>query len=301
MNILITGARGFVGKNLAEALRNIQQKKDRTRPKLIVENIYEYDVATEPALLDDYCKSADFVFNLAGVNRPKNNEEFMAGFASTLLNTLKKHHNTSPVMLASSIQASLTGRYGDSDYGKSKLAGEQLFFKYAQETGAKVLVYRFPNLFGKWCRPNYNSVVATFCHNIANDLPIQVNDPSTQLELLYIDDLITELLDALEGNEHLCEYDPGEPAEMIIKSDEADRRRYCYAPVTHKAALGEIAELLDLPAAAPVSPYASYSLQFLPKEAVFHISVLFTGKQDKIPVKNELRRQGQLHRAVKDG
>ena len=248
MNILITGARGFVGKNLAEALRNIQQKKDRTRPKLIVENIYEYDVATEPALLDDYCKSADFVFNLAGVNRPKNNEEFMAGnfgFASTLLNTLKKHHNTSPVMLASSIQASLTGRYGDSDYGKSKLAGEQLFFKYAQETGAKVLVYRFPNLFGKWCRPNYNSVVATFCHNIANDLPIQVNDPSTQLELLYIDDLITELLDALEGNEHLCEYDAGEPAEMIIKSDEADRGRYCYAPVTHKAALGEIAELLN--------------------------------------------------------
>ena len=173
MNILITGARGFVGKNLAEALRNIQQKKDRTRPNLNIQNIYEYDVATEPALLEDYCKNADFVFNLAGVNRPKNNEEFMAGnfgFASTLLNTLKKHHNTSPVMLASSIQASLTGRYGDSDYGKSKLAGEQLFFKYAQETGAKVLVYRFPNLFGKWCRPNYNSVVATFCHNIANDL-----------------------------------------------------------------------------------------------------------------------------------
>ena len=303
MNILITGARGFVGKNLAEALRNIQQKKDRTRPKLIIENIYEYDLATEPALLEDYCKSADFVFNLAGVNRPKNNEEFMAGnfgFASVLLNTLKKHHNPCPVMLASSIQASLTGRYADSDYGKSKLAGEELFFKYAQETGAKVLVYRFPNLFGKWCRPNYNSVVATFCHNIANGLPIQVDDPSTQLELLYIDDLITELLDALEGKEHRCEYGGGETAETISKSGEADGGRYCCAPATHKAALGEIAELLDTfrqqPQSLLMPPIPSDS--FAKKLYSTYLSYL-PESRTKFPLKMNLDHRGSFTELLK--
>lgn len=242
MNILVTGAAGFVGKNLTASLRNLQQNKDRTRPRLVIENIFEYDLSTDPALLDEFCKKADFVFNLAGVNRPKNNEDFMAenfGFASVLLDTLKKHKNQCPVMLASSIQATLIGRYADSDYGKSKLAGEELFFKYGKETGAKILVYRFPNLFGKWCRPNYNSVVATFCNNIANDLPIQVNDPSNELEFLYIDDLVTELLDALEGKEHHCEFDGVETVTAAKKAG-----RYCYAPVTHKVTLGEIAELL---------------------------------------------------------
>lgn len=242
MNVLVTGAAGFVGKNLTASLRNLQQNKDRTRPGLVIENIFEYDLSTDPALLDEFCKKADFVFNLAGVNRPKNNEDFMAGnfgFASVLLDTLKKHKNRCPVMLASSIQATLIGRYADSDYGKSKLAGEELFFKYGKETGAKILVYRFPNLFGKWCRPNYNSVVATFCNNIANDLPIQVNDPSAELEFLYIDDLVTELLDALEGKEHHCEFDGVEAVSATKKAG-----RYCYAPVTHKVTLGEIAELL---------------------------------------------------------
>ena len=241
MNILVTGSAGFVGQNLIESLKNIQQNRDRTRPKLKIDTIFEYDIKTNPALLDDYCKSADFVFNLAGVNRPENNDEFMAGnfgFASTLLNTLRKYKNNCPVMLSSSIQATLLGRYAESDYGKSKLAGEELFFEYGKETGAKILVYRFPNLFGKWCRPNYNSAVATFCNNYANDLPIQVNDPKVELELLYIDDLLEEMLDALEDKEHHCEFDG---VDTVAKED----GRYCYATLTHKATHGEILDLLD--------------------------------------------------------
>ena len=241
MHILITGAKGFVGKNLAANLKNIQENKNRTRPGIFIEEIYEYDIDTDPALLSDYCKKADFVFNLAGVNRPRDNAEFMAGnfgFASTLLETLEKYNNKATVMLSSSIQATLLGRYGQSDYGRSKLAGEELFFTYADRTGAKVLVYRFPNLFGKWCRPNYNSAVATFCNNIANDLPIQVNDRNTELELLYIDDLMEEMLDALEGKEHHCDYDGLEPVS-------SPTGRYCYVPTTHKATLGEITDLLE--------------------------------------------------------
>lgn len=240
INILITGANGFVGKNLSAALKSIRDGKDRTRPSLKVGEILEYDLDTEPALLDEYCAKADFVFNLAGVNRPKDPKEFMQGnfgFASTLLDTLKKHNNTCPVMISSSIQATCIGRY-DSDYGRSKKAGEELAFDYAQETGAKVLVYRFPNLFGKWCRPNYNSAVATFCNNIANDLPITVNDRSTQLELLYIDDLVNEMLDALEGKEHRCSFDG---IETVL----CGNGKYCAAPITHKVTLGEIVDLLD--------------------------------------------------------
>ncbi len=241
MKILITGAKGFVGKNLCASLKNLQENKDRTRPNLQIEEIFEYDIDTDPALLDEYCAKTDFVFNLAGVNRPKDNDEFMKGnfgFASTLLDTLKKHNNTCPIMLSSSIQATLIGRYGESDYGKSKLAGENLFFDYEKETGAKVFIYRFPNLFGKWCRPNYNSAVATFCNNIANDLPIQVNDRNTELELLYIDDLIAEMLDALEGKEHRCSYDGLEPIPEAAG-------KYCYAPITHRVTLGEIVDLLE--------------------------------------------------------
>ena len=210
MNILVTGSSGFVGRNLVENLKNIRDGKDRTRPGIKIDAIYEYDVQNTREELDMFCASADFVFNLAGVNRPKDQKEFMEGnfgFASELLDALRSHGNTAPVMLASSIQATLSGRFGDSEYGRSKKAGEELFFRYAEETGAKVLVYRFPNLFGKWCRPNYNSAVATFCHNMANGLPIHVNDPSTELELLYIDDLVNELLDALEGHEHRCGFD----------------------------------------------------------------------------------------------
>lgn len=274
MNILITGANGFVGKNLVANLRNIQEGKNRTRT-LVVDAIYEYDIDTEPALLDEYCANADFVFNLAGVNRPKDEGEFMRrnfGFASTLLNTLKKHNNTCPVMLSSSIQATLIGRYGQSDYGKSKLAGEELLFQYSAETGAPVLVYRFPNLFGKWCRPNYNSAVATFCNNIANDLPIQINDRSTELELLYIDDLVEEFLDALEGKPHRCNYDG---LDAIAAAD----GRYCYVSTTHKVTLGEIVDLLEqfkvqpqklLMPEIPVNSFAKklYStyLSYLPKE-----------------------------------
>ena len=240
MKILVTGAKGFVGKNLCWALKNIQAGKDRIHVDLNVEAVYEYDLDSTPEELDDWCKDADFVFNLAGVNRPQNQEEFMKGnfgFASTLLDTLKKHKNTCPVMLSSSIQATLAGRFGTSEYGKSKKAGEELFFDYSKETGAKVLVYRFPNLFGKWCRPNYNSAVATFCNAFANDLTYTVNDPSVELELLYIDDLVDEMICALLGKEHHCEFDG---VETVLCED----GRYCAATVTHKVTLGEIVELL---------------------------------------------------------
>ena len=278
MKILVTGAHGFVGRNLVSQLRNIRDGKARNYALSGEElEIFEYDVDTDPSLLDDYCRQADFVFNLAGVNRPKDTSEFMKGnfgFASTLLETLKKHGNRCPVMLASSIQATLVGRYAASDYGRSKLAGEELFFAYSRETGAKVLVYRFPNLFGKWCRPNYNSAVATFCYNTAHDLPLQVNDPSTRLELLYIDDLVEEMLAALEGKEHRCEFDG---VEIILQED----GRYCAAPVTHKVTLGEIVELLHAFSRQPatlVMPeipphsfakklYSTY-LSYLPKEKV---------------------------------
>lgn len=241
MNILITGAEGFVGRNLHHALACICDGKDRTHPELNIEKLYLFDRETDASVLEEGCKNADFVFNLAGVNRPQNTEEFMQGnfgFASTLLDTLKKYHNTCPVMLSSSIQATMVGRYAGSPYGESKKAGEELFFRYAEETGAKVLVYRFPNLFGKWCRPNYNSAVATFCHNYAHDLPITVNDASVELELLYIDDLISEMFSALSGNEHHCEFDG---VLTVLKDD----GRYCAAPVTHRVTLGEIVSLLD--------------------------------------------------------
>ena len=240
MKILITGAAGFVGKNLSQALKNIRDGKDKTHPSLSIENLYLYDVDSTPDELDIACRECDFVFNLAGVNRPQNPEEFMQGnfgFASKLLDTLKKHGNTCPVMISSSIQATCIGRY-DSDYGRSKKAGEELVFAYGKETGAKVLVYRFPNLFGKWCRPNYNSAVATFCNNIANDLPITVNDSSVQLELLYIDDLVDEMILALEGREHRCAFDG---INTVICED----GRYCAAPITHKVTLGEIVDLLN--------------------------------------------------------
>ena len=276
MKILVTGAKGFVGKNLVCNLYNIKEGKNRTR-NLNIEDIFEYDSDSTPEELDTYCRECDFVFNLAGVNRPKDQSEFMTGnfgFASTLLDTLKKHGNNCPVMLSSSIQATLIGRYGTSDYGKSKLAGEELFFEYGKETGAKVLVYRFPNLFGKWCRPNYNSAVATFCNNIANDLEITVNDRSTELELLYIDDLVEEMLDALEGKEHHCEFDG---VNTVLKED----GRYCAAPTTHHVTLGEIVDLLESfkkqpeNLVVPEIPYNSFAkklystyLSYLPKEKV---------------------------------
>ena len=277
MNILITGAKGFVGKNLAEALKAIRDGKDRTRPDLKIDEIYLYDIDSSAEELDAFCEKADFVFNLAGVNRPQNNEEFFEGnfgFASTLLGTLKKYSNTCPVMLSSSVQATLLGRYAGSDYGKSKKAGEELFFEYGEAEGAKVLVYRFPNVFGKWCRPNYNSAVATFCNNIANDLPIQVNDRSTLLELVYIDDIVSEMLDALEGKEHHCEFDG-------IDTVLTENGKYCAVPVTHKVTLGEIVDLLQSFKAQPQSlimpriPEGSFAkklystyLSYLPKEKV---------------------------------
>ena len=241
MNILVTGAKGFVGKNLCCSLANIRDGKDTTRPDLKINNIFEFDIDSDLSSLDGYCAEADFVFNLAGVNRPKDNKEFMSGnfgFAAALLDTLKKHNNNCPVMLSSSVQATLVGRYANSDYGKSKLAGENLFFDYADKTGSKVLVYRFPNLFGKWCKPNYNSAVATFCSNIANDLPIVVNDRNTELELLYIDDLVDEMLDALESREHHCEYD-----EADVIPDKSGR--FCAVPTTYRVTLGEVADLLE--------------------------------------------------------
>ncbi len=241
MKILVTGAKGFVGKNLCAELKNIRDGKSRRWGDLKIDAVFEYDVDSDPASLGEFCAQADFVFNLAGVNRPKEQSEFMAGnfgFASTLLDTLKARGNACPVMLSSSIQATLIGRYGESDYGKSKLAGEELFFAYARETGAKVLVYRFPNLFGKWCRPNYNSAVATFCSNIANDLPITVNDPATELELLYIDDLVEEMIGALSGREHRCEFDG-------LKTVLTPGGRWCAVPVTHRETLGEIVALLE--------------------------------------------------------
>lgn len=241
MNILVTGAGGFVGKNLIANLKNIKENKNRTRPDLKIDEIYEYELTTDPKLLELFCERADFVFHLAGVNRPKNNEEFMTGnfgFTEKLLSTLKKYHNCCPIMLSSSIQATLLGRYGTSDYGRSKLAGEELLFSYGEGTGAKVLVYRFPNLFGKWCRPNYNSAVATFCNAVANDLEYTVNDRNTELELVYIDDLVEEMLDALEGKEHRCEFEG-------LTTVPTNFGKYCFVPVTYQETLGRIVDLLE--------------------------------------------------------
>lgn len=278
MKVLVTGAKGFVGRNLCAQLRNIRDGKARNYP-VVIDDVFEYDVDSPVGDLDRFCAQADFVFNLAGVNRPKDNGEFMEGnfgFASQLLDTLRRHGNTCPLMLASSIQASLQGRYASSDYGKSKLAGEELFFDYGAKTGAKVLVYRFPNLFGKWCRPNYNSAVATFCHNIAHDLPIQVNDPAVVLELLYIDDLVEEMISALSGGEHRCEYEG-------IEALPCAGGRYCVVPVSHKASLGHIVELLesfrDMPRTLGVPDLSSGSfdkklystfLSYLPKQKMVY-------------------------------
>ncbi len=276
MKILVTGAKGFVGKNLCAALKNIRDQKDKTRPDLSIDEIFEYDLDTAPERLDEYCAKADFVFHLAGVNRPQNAEDFMKGnfgFTSLLFDTLKKQGNTCPVMISSSIQATCIGRY-DSDYGRSKKAGEELSFAYGEETGVEVLVYRFPNLFGKWCKPNYNSAVATFCHNMARDLPITVNDRNASLELLYIDDLVTEMLDALEGKEHRCTFDG---LQTVPCAD----GKYCAAPVTHRVTLGEIVDLLDafkaqattlmmpeIPANSFAKKLYSTYLSYLPKEKV---------------------------------
>lgn len=248
MKVLVTGSNGFVGRNLVWNLKEIRDGKNRTRPNLIITEIYGFDIDSDQSALDEACERVDFVFNLAGVNRPKETSEFIEGnfgFASRLLETLKSHHNTCPVMLSSSSQASLAGRFADSEYGKSKLAGEELFFRYAEETGAKVLVYRFPNLFGKWCKPNYNSAVATFCNAIANNLEYTVNDARTELELLYIDDLINEMLDAMEGKEHRCEY-PKDEFHSGLEEQPSPEGRFCYVPTTHRATLGEIVDLLNV-------------------------------------------------------
>ena len=283
MKILVTGAKGFVGKNLCAQLKNIKDGKARCYGDLTVSKVYEYDIDSTVEELDSYCRDCNFVFNLAGVNRPQNTEEFMQGnfgFASTLLDTLKKHGNNCPVMLSSSAQASLTGRFRNSEYGRSKKAGEDLFLEYGKETGARVLVYRFPNLYGKWCRPNYNSAVATFCNNIANNLPIQVNDPSVELELLYIDDLVEEMVAALQGKEHHCEF---EGLDVIPQAD----GRYCYCPVTHKATLGQIVDLLhqfeemprtlmipEIPADSFAKRLYSTYLSYLPQDkAVFDLKM----------------------------
>ena len=276
MKVLVTGAKGFVGKNLVCALNNLKDGKDRTRPNIKIDEVYEYDIDSNISELDEYCKNADFVFNLAGINRPKDPEEFKKGnfgFASTLLETLKKYGNKCPVMISSSIQATLIGRY-DGEYGRSKRDGENLLFDYANKTGAKVLVYRFPNLFGKWCRPNYNSAVATFCNNVANDLPITINDRATELELLYIDDLVYEMFDALEGKEHCCEFDG-------LTAVENENGKFCFVPTTHRVTLGEISDLLEKFKSQPISLlmpeipnnsfakklYSTY-LSYLPKEKV---------------------------------
>ncbi len=279
MKILVTGAKGFAGNNLCASLQNIKEGKDRTHEGIDASSleIFEYDIDTPPQLLDDFCSKADFVFHFAGVNRPKDASEFMKGnfgFSSTLLDTLKKYGNNCPLVLSSSQQASLTGRFGNSEYGRSKKAGEDLFLDYSRQTGAKVMVFRFPNLFGKWCRPNYNSAVATFCNNIANELPITVNDPAVELELLYIDDLVDEMMACLEGKEHHCEFEGLD----VIPSPEG---RYCYCPITHKVTLGEIVNLLnkfhDQPSSLlmPEIPTGSFDkklystyLSYLPKEKV---------------------------------
>lgn len=277
MKILVTGAKGFVGKNLCAALKNIRDGKDKSHRGLTIDAVYEYDIESKPEELDAWCNVCDFVFNLAGINRPLNQEEFMQGnygFANTLLDTLKKHANKCPVMLSSSQQASLTGRFGNSEYGRSKKAGEELFLEYGTETGARTLIYRFPNLFGKWCRPNYNSAVATFCNAFANDLPYVVNDPSVELELLYIDDLVDEMIACLEGNEHRCEF---EGLDVLPKED----GKFCYCPVTHKITLGSIVDLLksfaeqpntlmipEMPAGSFAKKLYSTYLSYLPKEKV---------------------------------
>lgn len=283
MKILVTGAKGFVGKNLCAQLNNIRTGKAKFYGDLVIDEVFEYDIDSTPEQLDAWCSECDFVFNLAGVNRPKDPKEFMEGnfgFASVLLDTLKKHHNTCPVMISSSIQATLAGRFGNSEYGKSKKEGEELMFRYGEETGAKVLVYRFPNLYGKWCRPNYNSAIATFCNNIANELPIQVNDPSVELEVLYIDDLVEEMICALKGQEHRCEF---EGVDTILTPN----GRYCVSPITHHVTLGEIVELLhqfhDMPKTLliPEIPSGSFAkrlystyLSYLPKDkAVFDLKM----------------------------
>lgn len=283
MKILVTGAKGFVGKNLCAQLNNIKDGKAKCYGDLIIDEVFEYDLDSTHEQLDQWCKECDFVFNLAGVNRPQNPEEFMEGnfgFASILLNTLKKYENNCPVMISSSIQATLAGRFGTSEYGKSKKAGEELMFQYGVETGAKVLVYRFPNLYGKWCRPNYNSAIATFCNNIANDLPIQVNDPTVEMELLYVDDLVEEMISALKGEEHHCEF---EDVETVIKAD----GRYCAVPITHHVQLGEIVYLLhqfsempktlmipEIPADSFAKRLYSTYLSYLPKEkAIFDLKM----------------------------